>query len=242
MTNSDKTVLVTGGSRGIGRATCLAFARAGYKVAFCHLNDMDAAKTLADINALSTGLEINADVSAEASARSVFEQVRVEFGSVDVLINNAGILSEAPLAETTIEDFDSVIAVNLRGCFLFGREFVRNSQTGRIINVASDLALLGREGMSAYAASKGAILSMTRSWAHELAPNILVNAVAPGPINTSMTDPENMSAEARAADLNTPLARFGEAPEIAELILYLAGPHSGFTTGQCFGVNGGSVM
>ncbi|WP_299985926.1 SDR family NAD(P)-dependent oxidoreductase [uncultured Ruegeria sp.] len=242
MTSNGKTVLVTGGSRGIGRATCLAFAQAGDRVAFCHLNDLDAEKTLADINSLSTGLGINADVSAEASAQSVFEQVGAVFGNVDVLVNNAGILSEAPLAETTIEDFDQVIAINLRGCFLFGREFVRHSRTGRIINVASDLALLGREGMSAYAASKGAILSMTRSWARELAPDILVNAVAPGPINTSMTDPENMSAEAQAADLNTPLARFGEATEIAEMILYLAGPHSGFTTGQCFGVNGGSVM
>ena len=242
MSQSGKTALITGGSRGIGRATCVAFARAGYRVAFCHQNDSEAEHALAEINRLSEGLEIAADVSCETSAPRVFDRVSAAFGRVDVLVNNAGILAEAPLAQTEVEDFDRVIGVNLRGCFLFGREFARRNETGRIVNVASDLALLGRKNMSAYSASKGAIISMTRSWARELAPGILVNAVAPGAINTSMTDPNNMSEEARAADLATPLARFGEAIEVAEMILYLAGPHSGFSTGQCFGVNGGSAM
>jgi len=101
---------------------------------------------------------------------------------------------------------------------------------------------LGREGMVAYCASKGAIISMTRSLAHEFAPDILVNAVAPGSIATDMTSPDSMSPEALAKDLATPLARFGEPEEIASMVSYLAGPESKFITGQCFGVNGGSVM
>lgn len=157
-------------------------------------------------------------------------------------MNNAGILKEAPLAQTSARDFDRVIAVNLRGAFLASRAFVRGAKSGRIIFIASDLGVLGREHMVAYCASKGAIISMARSLAHEFAPDILVNAVAPGSIATDMTKPESMSPEALAKDLATLLARFGEPEEIASMVSYLAGPDSKFITGQCFGVNGGSVM
>ncbi|MEC9311185.1 MAG: SDR family oxidoreductase, partial [Pseudomonadota bacterium] len=125
---------------------------------------------------------------------------------------------------------------------LASRAFVRRTDSGRIINIASDLGLLGRENMLAYTASKGAIITMTRTLARELAPGILVNAVAPGSTETDMTSPQNMSPEAIAKDLDTPLARFGQPREIADMVAFLASPQSGFITGQCFGVNGGSVM
>jgi len=132
--------------------------------------------------------------------------------------------------------------VNLRGSFLTTREFSRRTTKGRIINIASDLGVLGRENMVAYTASKGGIISLTRTLALELAPDILVNAIAPGSTETDMTSPQSMSPQALAKDLNTPLARFGQPEEIADMAVFLAGPKSQFITGQCFGVNGGSVM
>lgn len=242
MTLAGKTALVTGGSRGIGRAIALALAGAGARVGFCHNGDAQAADTLAQITALSDGMAVDADVSDEAQMIGLFDAVAGRFGPPDILVNNAGILRESPLAETELADFNRVIAVNLGGTFLATREFRRRNQSGRIINIASDLGLLGRENMAAYTASKGAIISLTRSLARELAPDILVNAIAPGSIETDMTSPASMSPEALAKDMDTPLARFGQPEDIAAMALYLAGPASGFITGQCFGVNGGSVM
>lgn len=242
MTLSGKVALVTGGSRGIGRAIALTLAGQGARVAICHPGDPQADRTLTDINALSEGLAVQADVSDEAQVVALFDAVADRFGPPDILINNAGILQQAPLAETRAEDFDRVIAVNLRGPFLASREFVRRQTTGRIINIASDLGVLGREEMAAYTASKGGVIALTRTLARELAPDILVNAVAPGSIETDMTSPASMSAEQLAKDLDTPLARFGQPEEIAAMVGFLAGPGGDFVTGQCIGVNGGSVM
>lgn len=242
MNLSGQTAIVTGGSRGIGRAICIALAEQGAKVGFCHANDPQAVDTLADINALGEGFSFACDVSGETEVEAFFAASKQALGLPTILVNNAGILKEAPLAQTTVQDFDRVIAVNLRGAFLASRAFVRSAKLGRMIFIASDLGVLGRESMVAYCASKGAIISMARSLAYELAPNILVNAVAPGSIATDMTSPESMSPEALAKDLATPLARFGEPEEIASMVSFLAGPDSKFITGQCFGVNGGSVM
>ncbi|MFT4794774.1 MAG: 3-oxoacyl-[acyl-carrier protein] reductase [Paracoccaceae bacterium] len=242
MTLAGKIAVVTGGSRGIGRAICLALADRGATVAFCHLNDPEAAGTLAQINTRTRGMAQSADVADEAAMEGFFAAVQATFGAPDILVNNAGILTESPLANTQVADFDRVMAVNLRGGFLASRAFVRRTAQGRIINIASDLGILGRENMLAYTASKGAIIAMTRTLARELAPGILVNAIAPGSTETDMTSPANMSAEAIAKDLDTPLARFGRPEEIAAMAAYLAGPDSAFITGQCFGVNGGSVM
>lgn len=239
---ADQTAIVTGGSRGIGRAICLALAKQGARVAFCHDDDSQAADTLADINAISEGFSFACDVSDETETDAFFAASEQALGVPAILVNNAGILKEASLAQTTAQDFDRVIAVNLRGAFLASRAFVRRVKSGRIIFIASDLGVLGREHMVAYCASKGAIISMARSLAHELAPDILVNAVAPGSIATDMTKPGSMSPAALAKDLDTPLARFGASEEIASMVRYLAGPDSKFITGQCFGVNGGSVM
>lgn len=244
MSLSGQVALVTGGSRGIGRAIALALALAGQgaKVAFCHPGDSMAAETLAEIEALSGGLAVEADVSDEAQVGALFDAVNARLGPVDILVNNAGILYESPLAEMAAAEFDRVIAVNLRGPFLTAREFVRRRRAGRIINIASDLGFLGREDLAAYTASKGGVIALTRSLARELAPEVLVNAIAPGPVATDMTRPESMSPEQIAKDLDTPLSRFGRPEEIAAMAVFLAGPDSGFITGQCFGVNGGSVM
>lgn len=242
MSLKGKIAVVTGGSRGIGRAIGLALAGAGAKVAFCHPGDPAAADTLAAINALSTGMEYTADVSDEAQIEAFFDAAEQALGVPDILVNNAGILRESRLAETEVAAFDRVIAVNLRGTFLASRAFVRQGSAGRIINIASDLGILGREEMAAYTASKGAIIALTRTLARELAPGILVNAIAPGAIETDMTTPASMSPEQIARDMATPLARFGQPEDIAAMALFLAGPQAGFVTGQCFGVNGGSVM
>lgn len=245
-----RTALVTGGSRGIGRAIALAFAREGARIAICHHGDPRAGETLADLRA--TGAEVlavAADVSSEKEVTSLFARIAEEFGPLDIAVANAGILREAPLLETGAEDFDEVISVNLRGTFLTAREAARamlarpeTAPAGRIITLSSDLALLGREQMAAYCASKGGILSLTRSLARELAPKILVNAIAPGPVDTDMTSPQSMSAEALAKDLATPLARFARPEEIAAVAVFLAGDGSSFVTGQCYGANGGSAM
>ena len=242
MSLQGKVALVTGGSRGIGRAIALALAEQGAKVAFCHPDDAQAHDTLAELQKLTEAESLPADVSDEAQVEGMFDAVMSRFGRIDILVNNAGILRESPIAETKIDEFDRVIAVNLRGTFLASRAFVRRTEDGRIINIASDLGFLGREEMSAYTASKGAIIALTRTLARELAPKILVNAIAPGSIETDMTSPASMSPEQLAIDMATPLARFGQPEDIAAMACYLAGPQSNFITGQCFGVNGGSVM
>ncbi|SMX39398.1 SDR family NAD(P)-dependent oxidoreductase [Maliponia aquimaris] len=242
MTLSGQTALVTGGSRGIGRAIALALAVAGARVAFCHPGDPQAAQTLDDLSRHGEAMAVQADVSDEAQMIAFFDRVTDHFGPPDLLISNAGILHEAPITETRAEDFDRVIAVNLRGTFLSAREFARRTDRGRIVTIASDLGHLGRQGMTAYAASKGGVIALTRSLARELAPGILVNAIAPGPIDTDMTSPASMSPEQLALDLDSPLARFGTPQDVAAMAVFLCGPGAGFITGQCFGVNGGSVM
>lgn len=235
MTLQGKVALVTGGSRGIGRAIAEALSTAGASVAICHTDDPAAVS-------VPVALAVPADVSSEADVFRLFDRIEAELGTPEIVVNNAGILHEAPLAETSVTDFDRVIAVNLRGSFLVAREAARRMEIGRMINIASDLGLLGRENMAAYSASKGGIIALTRTMARELAPRILVNAIAPGPIDTDMTSPGAMSPEALAKDLDTPLARFGRPEEVAALATFLAGPDAGFITGQCYGVNGGSVM
>lgn len=242
MSLDGKVALVTGGSRGIGRAIALDLAAKGARVAICHPGDPAAAETLIEINRLSSGMEFTADVSDEAQLEAFFDAATAAFGAPDILVNNAGILQEGPLADTTAAAFDRVIAVNLRGPFLASRAFVRRAEAGRIINIASDLGILGREEMAAYTASKGGVIALTRTLARELAPRILVNAIAPGSVETDMTSPASMSPEQLAKDMATPLARFGQPEEIAAMAAWLAGPESSFVTGQCFGVNGGSVM
>jgi len=247
-TLAGKTALVTGAARGIGRAMALALAREGARVAV-----VDLAATLAESDTVATiadgggeAFAVVTDVSDETQVLALFEEALPRLGRLDILINDAGLMLERPLLETTMAEYDRVMGVNLRGTFLVGREglrhMARHGQGGRVINVASDLGYLGRGAFSVYSASKGGVLALTRAWAREFGPDILVNAIAPGPIDTYMLDVEAMSPEWRKKEEDIPLARVGQPEEVAAVAVFLAGPGASYVTGQCIGPNGGSVM
>lgn len=238
-----KRALVTGASRGIGAACAVALAESGARVACLDLAPV--AETVARIeNRIGRATGHRCDVSDEASVCAALSDVRSKIGRIDIAVHCAGIMHERPLLETSVEEFDSVVAVNLRGAFLVGRETIRmmTDRGGRVIMIASDLSYLGRETFSPYVASKHGVMGLVRSWSREFAPNILVNAICPGPVDTMMLDAENMSPEWRRKERDIPMARFGEPEEIASAAVFLSGEGASFITGQGIGVNGGSVM
>ena len=244
-----RKAIVTGGSKGIGAAIAIAFADEGADVVIGHYRDGENAarivKAIAGKGRKATA--IDADVAEEQAAIALVRDAAGFLGGLDVLVNNAGMQIESRLVDTRAEDFDRVIAVNLRGPFLVGREAARlmiaQGRGGRIINTASELAYLGHPGMTSYTAAKGGILTMTRTWARELAPDILVNAIAPGPIDTDLLGWDRMPrARQQAAEAAIVLRRIGRPEEIAGAAVFLAGPGASYVTGQCFGVNGGAVM
>jgi 3-oxoacyl-[acyl-carrier protein] reductase len=242
-----KRAVITGGASGIGRAIALTFAAAGARVAVADRAPQGRIDSvIGEIGAAGgEGVAVHADVAEEAQVLALFQAIADRFGGLDILVNNAGILIEKPLLETTAEDFDRLIGINLRGAFLVGREALRvmvHQGEGRVINIASELAYLGRENCSAYCASKGGVLSMTRAWAREFAPKILVNAIAPGPTDTPMLTGGSTSPETLAKETEIPLGRLGRPEEIASAAVFLAGPGASFMTGQCISPNGGAVM
>lgn len=235
-------VMITGARRGIGAACAKAFAEAGAHVLCADLNDpAETVGAIRDAGGKAQGIQC--DVSDEASVLNLF-RVSGTLGPLHAAVNCAGIIHERPLLETPVADFDRVIAVNLRGSFLVGREAIRTMQgrKGRLIMIASDLAYYGRETFSPYVSSKHGVLGLVRCWAKEFAPDILVNALCPGPIDTAMLAAEHMTPEWREKELAIPLARFGQPEEIAQMALFLAGPNAAYITGQGIGVNGGSIM
>jgi len=237
----DKHALVTGGASGIGRAIAIAFAAEGAHVTIA---DRASQEKLAEV--AEGGIDARrVDVANEDDVIGLFAEVR-RGGGIDILVNCAGILIEKPLLETSLADYERLMSVNLKGVFLVGREGLRlmvaQNRGGRVINIASELAYLGRENCSLYCASKGGVLSMTRSWAREFAPKILVNAIAPGPIDTPMLGIEMTSPETLAKESQNPLGRIGRPEEIASAAVFLAGPGASFMTGQCVSPNGGAAM
>ena len=229
--------MVTGAASGIGAATVQALAAGGARVAGIDRKPVAVPEG---------GLALTADVSSEEEVLAAFAALDAAGEVPDVLVNCAGILIERSLVRMTLEEFEGIMRVNLRGCFLVGREAVIRmrgaGRGGRVINIASELAHLGRADYSAYCASKAAVIGLTRSWARELAPDILVNAVAPGPVDTPMLNRETMSPDVLAQESDLPLGRIGRPEEIASVIAFLAGPGATYVTGQTFGPNGGAVM
>ena len=243
-----KTALVTGASRGIGRAIAIAMAEAGANIIFTYNHSAkDAEVTAAAIAAHGQkALAKKVDISDETAIISLFKGFDESNIAIDILINNAGIIIEKSTVESSASDFDHLIGINLRGTFFAGREALKrmlmHGRAGRIINISSDLGFLGRESFALYAASKGAINALTKSWALEYAPHILVNAIAPGPVDTDMLDINNMTPEWREKEEQIPMERIGQPEEISGMAVYLASEYSSFVTGQIFGINGGSVM
>ncbi|WP_408071846.1 3-oxoacyl-[acyl-carrier-protein] reductase [Butyrivibrio sp. JL13D10] len=240
-----RTVIVTGGSRGIGRAIATGFAQKGYNVVVSYAGNEAAAeetKKLCMENGAAEVVLYKGDVSDENSCEELVKNVTDKFGQIDVLVNNAGITRDGLLARMSAEDFDSVIATNLRGAFLMSKlvsKPMMKQRYGRIVNISSVVGVHGNAGQANYSASKAGIIGMTKSIAKELASrNITVNAVAPGMIATDMTAVLT-DAQKDKIKASIPAKRMGEPEDVAGAVLFLADENSGYITGQVLGVDGG---
>ena len=227
-----KRVLVTGAASGIGHASALALQEAGAKVI-----GLDLKASEKEFSILACDLASEQDIIKAVNAAAT------KLGGIDVLLNNAGILKELPLSKITASHIDTMFAINVRAYILVAREVLPHLPAGgRIINIASELAYLGRQGASVYCATKAAVLGLTRSWSRELSPRILVNAVAPGPTDTPLLAFDSMTEAQKALENTNPMGRIGRPEEVAAAVVFLAGPTSTFFTGQCLGANGGAAM
>ncbi|MCI8847892.1 MAG: 3-oxoacyl-[acyl-carrier-protein] reductase [Oscillibacter sp.] len=247
MNFAGRTAVVTGGSRGIGRAVCLELARGGANVALCYAgNETAAQETAAAIEALGAkALAVRCDVSDAAQAESLVSQAVEAFGTVDILVNNAGITRDGLLMRMPEADFDAVISANLKGAFLCMKAVARlmiRRKYGRIVNLSSVVGLRGNAGQVNYAASKAGVIGMTKSLAKELASKgVTVNAVAPGFIETDMTAAMQEAAR-MAVQASIPMGRPGAAEDVAHAVAFLASEEAAYITGQVLAVDGGMAM
>lgn len=242
-----RTALVTGASSGIGRAIALAYAQAGACVVINHLgNSADADAVVAEIEAAGgKAFACEADVGRAADVERLLQQATQAIGPIHILVNNAGIIQEKPFLRTTEADWDRMLGTDLKSVFLLCRTVLPamvEAGSGVVINIASELGILGRAQFAPYCTAKAGVIGLTRSLAREFAPHIRINAIAPGPINTAMLDAQHMSPEWRAKEMDIPLQRFGEPEEIAATALFLASDMARFYCGQVLGPNGGALM
>ncbi len=242
----NKTALITGAARGIGRVIAEKFADEGADVALCDLN----ADWLEDTEKSVLGKGRKAacfgmDVSNWSTVQETVDKVIQKFGKIDILVNNAGITRDAFLVRISEEDWDAVLSTNLKGTFLLSKavsKFMMKKRSGIIINLASIIGLIGNAGQCNYAASKAGVIAFTKSVAKELAArNIRVNAVAPGFIETKMTEALSEGIRKKMLDA-IPMARFGMPDDVANVVMFLASDASAYITGQVLTVSGGMVM
>ena len=244
---SGKTALVTGASRGIGRAIALRFAAEGAFVVVNYAgNEAAAGETLAAIESAGGKAVLSRfDVGSAGEVDTAVKAIVAERGRIDILVNNAGVTRDNLLMRLTEDDFDAVVRTNLKGTFLVtkvvSRQMIRQ-RGGRIVNMSSVVGEMGNAGQSVYAATKAGILGFTKAMARELASReITVNAIAPGFITTDMTGTLPEAARKEFAE-RIPLGRFGAPEEVAELALFLASDAAAYMTGQVVGINGGMYM
>jgi len=242
-----RVAVVTGAASGIGAGIATAFAREGADIVVADLApEADAAEVLAGIR--DTGrqvLYVRTDVSDEASVRAMADQALAMFGRVDILVNNAGIFTESLLADMPVADWDRVVNTNLRGTFLCTRALIGQMLErgdGRIINIASQLGQIGGGSVAHYSASKAGVIGLTKALAREVSHRgVLVNAIAPGPIQTPLLDSETEQwRSAKLAEL--PIGRFGTVDEVTPTAVLLASADGSYYVGQTLGPNGGDVM
>jgi 3-oxoacyl-[acyl-carrier protein] reductase len=248
MNDSGRVVIITGGSRGIGRAVAFRFAEEKPKLVLVHFDPDDSAAEETLTSLTNKGIQAEShrlDVSDRAEVDRLFKEVFSRFGRVDVLVNNAGITKDGLFMRMREEDWDLVLRVNLKGAFNCTQAVIRfmiKERAGRIVNITSLVGQMGNAGQTNYAASKAGIMGFTKSLAREVASRaITVNAVAPGYINTEMTAslPDKVKEAFRE---QIPLGRIGEPEDVAEAVYWLCGEGSTYITGQVIHVNGGLYM
>jgi 3-oxoacyl-[acyl-carrier protein] reductase len=243
----NKVAVVTGGSRGIGKSIALAFGKEGANVAFTYRSASAAAQEVAQEirQAGQKALAIQSDAKKLDEAVSTIDQVVKEFGRLDILVNNAGITRDTLLMRMSEEDWDEVLATNLKSAFNFSKAVCRQmmgQREGKILNIASIAGIIGNAGQANYASAKAGMIGLTKTLARELASrNIQVNAVAPGFVDTDMTE-KLTPAQKGAVLAMVPMKRAAKPEEIASTVVFLASPAANYITGQVLCVDGGLVM
>ncbi|MBU5311510.1 3-oxoacyl-[acyl-carrier-protein] reductase [Tissierella carlieri] len=247
MSLNNKVALITGGSRGIGKEIALELAKNGVNIAITYANNLQKAKeVLDDIKSYEVkAVAIKANVSVEEDVLQMIKTIEDELGTIDILVNNAGVTKDNLIIRMKEEDWDEVIDVNLKGTFLCTKAVSRimmKKKYGKIINITSVVGIMGNAGQGNYSASKAGVIGFTKSMARELASRgIRVNAIAPGFIETDMTDV--LKDEIKEAMLKSiPLNSFGNPKDIANLVVFLASEKSDYITGQVINVDGGMLM
>lgn len=242
-----KNALVTGGGTGIGKAIAIALARAGANVGVVNRSSIDAARKVAgEIEAMGRrSLALQADVSSAPDAEKIVREVLTTFGSLDIVVNNAGTTRDTLVLRMSEEDWDTVLDTNLKGSFLVTRAALKpmfKQRSGKIVNITSVMGLIGNPGQANYSASKAGLIGFTRTLAKEVGSrNIQVNAVAPGFIETAMT--ESVKSEVREKLIERiPAGRLGNPEEVAQTVLFLCSSASDYITGQTITIDGGLTI
>lgn len=241
MSRRNRAVLVTGGSRGIGRATAEAFLTLGDRVAINDRSFESVEMALSEIGETHRLFGIPGDVSTARGCQEIVAEAVLRLGGLDILVNNAGVFMPASISESSEELWDTTIDTNVKGTFFCSRAAAPalTQSQGAIVNLASEAGLRGYKKMTVYCASKGAVVNLTRAMARELAPAVRVNCVCPGIVETDMTKP-HMKGVFEGAREFYPLGRFALASEIAAAIVYLASAEAKFVTGTALSVDGGA--